>query len=279
MQFSGGVKLRLLHPCERCAIPTRDPDTQVKWPHLLRHLHADAQPVLRHQRARARGGRIGEGEASDRFPFRFVTKRSIRVGPTPRIGGSVASHRRDVQDAGGPAGRRPGHRGRPRPRRAARARSAPRGRGIRRRSWACPHAQAAWPPSPPPGVDLLAFDEQTGRAVVLHVTGETVEWQLDRALRRRRRRSPSWDAARLGPWSPRRSRPSCPANSRSSCSGRRLRPARPGDRRVAEPPPRRRDLRLSPSRCCASATSACCRSPASRATATPPIPPPRSSGC
>ena len=35
---------------------------------------------------------------------------------------------------------------------------------------------------PVPGVDMLAFDEQTGRAVVLQVTGDTVEWQLYRAL-------------------------------------------------------------------------------------------------
>ena len=27
-------------PCERCAIPTRDPDTQEKWPELLQHLAA-----------------------------------------------------------------------------------------------------------------------------------------------------------------------------------------------------------------------------------------------
>jgi hypothetical protein len=35
---------------------------------------------------------------------------------------------------------------------------------------------------PLPGVDMLAFDEQAGRAVVVQVTGETVEWQLYRAL-------------------------------------------------------------------------------------------------
>ena len=35
---------------------------------------------------------------------------------------------------------------------------------------------------PFPGVDMLAFDEQAGRAVVVQVTGETVEWQLYRAL-------------------------------------------------------------------------------------------------
>jgi uncharacterized protein len=39
-RFSGGVVVRLLHACVRCAIPTRDPDTQDKWPELLRHLDA-----------------------------------------------------------------------------------------------------------------------------------------------------------------------------------------------------------------------------------------------
>lgn len=34
----GDAELELLHPCERCAIPTRDPDTQQKWAPLLRHL-------------------------------------------------------------------------------------------------------------------------------------------------------------------------------------------------------------------------------------------------
>jgi hypothetical protein len=35
---------------------------------------------------------------------------------------------------------------------------------------------------PLPGVDILAFDAQAGRAVLVQVTGETVEWQLVRAL-------------------------------------------------------------------------------------------------
>ena len=35
---------------------------------------------------------------------------------------------------------------------------------------------------PMPGVDILAFDEQAGRAAVVQVTGETVEWQLIRSL-------------------------------------------------------------------------------------------------
>ena len=35
---------------------------------------------------------------------------------------------------------------------------------------------------PVPGVDMLAFDKEAGRAVVVQVTGDTVEWQLYRAL-------------------------------------------------------------------------------------------------
>jgi len=34
----GDAELELLHPCQRCAIPTRDPETQAKWALLLRHL-------------------------------------------------------------------------------------------------------------------------------------------------------------------------------------------------------------------------------------------------
>jgi len=35
------VRLRVENACERCAIPTRDPDTQEKWPGLLKHLTAE----------------------------------------------------------------------------------------------------------------------------------------------------------------------------------------------------------------------------------------------
>ena len=35
---------------------------------------------------------------------------------------------------------------------------------------------------PVPYVDLLGFDDQAGRVVVILVTGDTVEWQLGRAL-------------------------------------------------------------------------------------------------
>jgi uncharacterized protein len=40
LELEGGVVLRLLHPCVRCAIPTRDPDSVAKWPGLLKHLNA-----------------------------------------------------------------------------------------------------------------------------------------------------------------------------------------------------------------------------------------------
>ena len=35
----GDAELELLHPCIRCVMVTRDPDTQEAWPDLLRHLH------------------------------------------------------------------------------------------------------------------------------------------------------------------------------------------------------------------------------------------------
>jgi uncharacterized protein len=37
----GDAELELVDPCERCAIPTRDPDTTEKWPELLRRLAAE----------------------------------------------------------------------------------------------------------------------------------------------------------------------------------------------------------------------------------------------
>jgi hypothetical protein len=49
---------------------------------------------------------------------------------------------------------------------------------------------------PVEGADLLAFDEAEGRAVVVHVTGETVEWQIARALGAAAAVA-SWDAAHL----------------------------------------------------------------------------------
>jgi hypothetical protein len=46
------------------------------------------------------------------------------------------------------------------------------------------------------GADLLAFDETVGRAVVVQVTGETVDWQVARGLGAAAEVA-SWDAARL----------------------------------------------------------------------------------
>ena len=41
IEIDGGVRLEVAEACVRCAIPTRDPDTQAKWPGLLKHLAAE----------------------------------------------------------------------------------------------------------------------------------------------------------------------------------------------------------------------------------------------
>ena len=63
LAFEGGVRLKLLHPCERCAIPTRDPDTQAKWPGLLKHLNAEHQQVFGINARVVANGRVEVGEA------------------------------------------------------------------------------------------------------------------------------------------------------------------------------------------------------------------------
>jgi MOSC domain-containing protein len=68
LAFAGGVRLRLLDPCERCAIPTRDPDTQVKWPGLLRYLHQAHEQNFGINARVITGGRIAAGEAVDLIP-------------------------------------------------------------------------------------------------------------------------------------------------------------------------------------------------------------------
>lgn len=42
----GEAELELLHPCERCAIPTRHPDTYEKWPQLLRRLAREHDTIF-----------------------------------------------------------------------------------------------------------------------------------------------------------------------------------------------------------------------------------------
>ena len=68
LEFSGGVRLRLLHPCVRCAIPTRHPDTQVKWPGLVRHLAADHDQCFGINARVLAGGRLGAGEDAELRP-------------------------------------------------------------------------------------------------------------------------------------------------------------------------------------------------------------------
>jgi uncharacterized protein len=42
----GEAELELLHPCVRCAMVIRDPDTQEAWPQLLRHLHGSHSSIF-----------------------------------------------------------------------------------------------------------------------------------------------------------------------------------------------------------------------------------------
>ena len=63
LAFAGGVRLRFLHGCIRCAIPTRHPDTQVKWPGLLRHLNDTHEQCFGVNARVITGGRIEAGEA------------------------------------------------------------------------------------------------------------------------------------------------------------------------------------------------------------------------
>jgi uncharacterized protein YcbX len=62
LAFANGVRLRLLHACERCAIPTRHPDTQIKWPGLLKHLAATHEQCFGINARVMTGGRIEAGE-------------------------------------------------------------------------------------------------------------------------------------------------------------------------------------------------------------------------
>jgi uncharacterized protein YcbX len=42
----GEATFQLLHPCERCVIPTRDPDTAQRWAELLRWLHRERRGLF-----------------------------------------------------------------------------------------------------------------------------------------------------------------------------------------------------------------------------------------
>jgi uncharacterized protein YcbX len=61
VEIEGGVRLAISGPCERCAIPTRDPDTREKWPELLRHLTAEHRQNLGVLACVLQGGRVAAG--------------------------------------------------------------------------------------------------------------------------------------------------------------------------------------------------------------------------
>jgi uncharacterized protein YcbX len=62
VEFAHGVRLEVAGACERCAIPTRDPDTQEKWPQLLAHLAAAHEQNLGVLARVLTGGRVAEGD-------------------------------------------------------------------------------------------------------------------------------------------------------------------------------------------------------------------------
>ena len=63
VEFDRGVRLEVVQACERCAIPTRDPGTQEKWPQLLAHLAAEHGQDLGVLARVLAAGRVAEGEA------------------------------------------------------------------------------------------------------------------------------------------------------------------------------------------------------------------------
>jgi uncharacterized protein YcbX len=61
----GEAELELLHPCERCVIPARHPETTEKWPQLVRHLFREHAGLFGIN-ARAKGpGRIAVGDEAE----------------------------------------------------------------------------------------------------------------------------------------------------------------------------------------------------------------------
>ena len=58
----GDAAFRLLHPCERCVIPTRDPDSAQKWPELLRWLTRERRMLFGMNARPLRAARIAIGD-------------------------------------------------------------------------------------------------------------------------------------------------------------------------------------------------------------------------
>jgi len=64
VRFEGGVVLALLHPCERCVIPTRHPDDGAeRWPELLKWLAADHSTLFGINARVVTPGVVRRGEA------------------------------------------------------------------------------------------------------------------------------------------------------------------------------------------------------------------------
>jgi MOSC domain-containing protein len=59
----GDATFRLLHPCERCVIPTRDPDTAQKFPELLRWLTREHRGLFGMNARPLNAARIAIGDA------------------------------------------------------------------------------------------------------------------------------------------------------------------------------------------------------------------------
>lgn len=58
----GDVELELLHPCERCAIPTREPGSGASWPGLARWLVRETENRFGLNARVARAGRVAVGD-------------------------------------------------------------------------------------------------------------------------------------------------------------------------------------------------------------------------
>lgn len=71
----GEMELELLHPCERCVIPTRDPDTAEKLPELLRRLTRERAGRFGINARPIGAGRLGVGDAVELLDYRPASAR------------------------------------------------------------------------------------------------------------------------------------------------------------------------------------------------------------
>jgi uncharacterized protein len=58
----GDAELEIDHPCDRCAVPTRDPDTARKWPELLRWLARERELLFGVRARPLAGARLAVGD-------------------------------------------------------------------------------------------------------------------------------------------------------------------------------------------------------------------------